>query len=39
MDKAARAIILCLEDKVQKEVARQKSVISMWEILESLYMT
>lgn len=38
-DTARSFIILCLGDKVLKEVDREKIVTSMWENFESLYMT
>jgi len=38
-DKAVSAIILCLGDKVLREVARETIVVSMWNKLDSLYMT
>ena len=39
VDKARSTIILCLMDKVLREVTWEKIVIVMWEILGSLYMT
>ncbi|MCI74896.1 ubiquitin-protein ligase, partial [Trifolium medium] len=38
-DKAVSAIILCLGDKVLREVARERSAVRMWTKLDSLYMT
>jgi len=38
-DKAVSAIILCLGDKVLREVARDITAVSMWNKLDSLYMT
>jgi len=38
-DKAVSAIIMCLGDKVLREVARETNVVSMWNKLDSLYMT
>jgi hypothetical protein len=38
-DKALGAIILRLRDKVLREVAKETSVVAMWTILDSLYMT
>ncbi|MCI63878.1 cytochrome P450, partial [Trifolium medium] len=38
-DKALSAIILCLGDKVLREVAKEKTVVAMWTKLDSLYMT
>jgi len=38
-DKVVSAIIMCLEDKVMREVSRETSVVSIWNKLESLYMT
>jgi hypothetical protein len=38
-DKAVSAIILCLGDKGLREVARETIVVSMWNKLDSLYMT
>ncbi|CAL5199209.1 unnamed protein product [Lathyrus oleraceus] len=38
VDKAMSVIILCLGDKVLREVAREKTVVVMWKKLESLYM-
>ena len=39
MDKARSAIVLCLGDKVLREVAKEPTATSMWAKLESLYMT
>ena len=39
IDKARSAIILCLGDKVLREVTREKTAEDMWTKLESLYMT
>ena len=39
VDKARSVIILCLRDKVLREVSREQTVVAMWEKLESLYMT
>jgi len=39
VDKARSAIVLCLGDKVLREVAKELTAASMWEKLESLYMT
>ncbi|MCH84948.1 ubiquitin-protein ligase [Trifolium medium] len=36
-DKALSAIILCLEDKVLREVARETTAVAMWNKLDSLY--
>ncbi|MCI04342.1 cytochrome P450 [Trifolium medium] len=38
-DKALSALILCLGDKVLREVAKEKTIVSMWTKLDSLYMT
>ncbi|MCI81738.1 cytochrome P450, partial [Trifolium medium] len=38
-DKAVSAIILCLGDKVLREVARETSAVLLWTKLDSLYMT
>jgi predicted oxidoreductase (fatty acid repression mutant protein) len=38
-DKAMGAIILCLRDKVMREIAKETSVVAMWTKLDSLYMT
>ena len=38
-DKAVSAIILCLGDKVLREVARETTAMFMWNKLDSLYMT
>ncbi|MCI02326.1 ubiquitin-protein ligase, partial [Trifolium medium] len=38
-DKAVSAIILCLEDKVLREVARETTIVAMWNKIGSLYMT
>jgi hypothetical protein len=38
-DKALSAIILCLGDKVLREVASETTTVSMWTKLDSLYMT
>jgi hypothetical protein len=37
--KALSAIILCLADKVLREVAKEKSAAAMWAKLDKLYMT
>ena len=37
--KALSDIILCLADKVLREVAKEKSAASMWAKLDKLYMT
>jgi hypothetical protein len=39
VDKARSAIILCLENKVLREVAKDTTAASMWAKLESFYMT
>jgi len=39
VDKARNAIVLCLGDKVLREVAKEPIATSMWSKLESLYMT
>jgi len=39
VDKASSAIVLCLENKVLNEVAKEPTAASMWSKLESLYMT
>jgi len=39
MDKARSAIVLCLGDKVLRDVAKEPTATSMWSKLESLYMT
>jgi len=39
VDKARSAIVLCLMDKVLREVAKEQTAASMWSKLESLYMT
>ena len=39
VDKARRAIVLCLGDKVFRDVAKEPTATSMWSKLESLYMT
>ncbi|KAK2414619.1 alpha carbonic anhydrase [Trifolium repens] len=38
-EKAHSAIILCLGDKVLREVAKEKTAVEMWTKLDSLYMT
>jgi hypothetical protein len=38
-EKTLSAIILCLGDKVLREVAKEKSVAAIWPKLDSLYMT
>ncbi|KAK2395140.1 alpha carbonic anhydrase [Trifolium repens] len=38
-EKAHSAIILCLGDKVLREVAKEKTAVDMWTKLDSLYMT
>lgn len=38
-DKAVSAIILCLGDKVLREVARETTDVSMWNKVDSLHMT
>ncbi|MCI87587.1 cytochrome P450, partial [Trifolium medium] len=38
-DKALSVIILCLADKVLREVAKEKTAAAMWTKLDSLYMT
>jgi len=39
VDKAKSAIVLCLGDKVLREVVKEPNATSMWAKLESLYMT
>jgi len=39
VDKARSAIILCLGDKVLREVAKETTAASMWSKFEYLYMT
>lgn len=39
VDKARSAIVLCLGDKVLRDVAKEPTAASMWSKLESLYMT
>jgi len=39
VDKAKSAIVLCLGDKVLREVAKEPTATSIWSKLESLYMT
>jgi len=39
VDKARSAIVLCLGNKVLREIAKEPTVASMWSKLESLYMT
>ena len=39
MDKARSAIVLCLRDKVLRDVAKEPTMTSMWSKLKSLYMT
>jgi len=39
VDKARSAIVLCLRDKVLRDVAKEPTATSMWSQLESLYMT
>jgi len=39
VDKASSAIVLCVGDKVLKEVAKEPTAASIWSKLESLYMT
>ena len=39
VDKARRAIVLCLGDKVLREIVKEPTATSMWSKLESLYMT
>jgi len=38
IDKAKSAIVLCLGDKVLRDVAREPTATSMWAKMESLYM-
>ncbi|CAJ2640159.1 unnamed protein product [Trifolium pratense] len=38
-NKALSAIILCLGDKVLREVAKEKTAVAMWTKLDALYMT
>jgi len=39
VDKARSVIVLCLGDKVLREVPKEPNAASMWSKLESLYMT
>jgi len=39
VEKARRAIVLCLVDKVLREVAKEPTAASMWSKFEYLYMT
>ena len=39
LDKAHSAIILCLGDRVLREISKEKSALAVWLKLESLYMT
>lgn len=39
IDKANSDIVLCLKDKVLKDVAMEATATSMWAKLEPLYMT
>jgi len=39
IDKAKSAIVLCLGDKILRDVAREAIATSMWAKLKSLYMT
>jgi len=39
MDKARSLIVLCLRDKVLRDVAKETTAASLWSKLESLYMT
>jgi len=39
VDKARNVIVLCLGDKVLREVAKEPTATSMWSKLMSLYMT
>jgi len=39
VDKAKSVIVLCLGDKVLREVAKEPTATSMWSKLESLYKT
>jgi len=39
VDKARSAIVLCLGDKVFRDVAKEPTAASMWSKLNSLYMT
>ncbi|KAK9054827.1 hypothetical protein SSX86_025906 [Deinandra increscens subsp. villosa] len=39
MDKAHSAIVLCLGDRVLREVSKEKTAAAIWMKLESLYMT
>jgi len=39
VDKARRAIVLCLGDKFLREKVKEPTAASMWSKLESLYMT
>ena len=39
VDKARSAIVLCLGDKVLREVAKEPTAALMWSKLESLYIT
>ncbi|MCI72781.1 ubiquitin-protein ligase, partial [Trifolium medium] len=38
-DKAVIVVILCLEDKVLREVANETNAAALWAKLDSLYMT
>jgi len=39
VDKARSVIVLCLVDKVLRDVVKEPTAASMWSKLESLYMT
>jgi hypothetical protein len=39
VDKARSVIVLCLNDKILRDVAKEPTSTSMWSKLESLYMT
>lgn len=38
VDKAKNVIVLCLKDTALREIAKQKTAMTIWEKLESLYM-
>lgn len=39
LEKAHNMIIVCLGDKVLREVTREKNIVDVWARLDSLYLT
>jgi len=39
INKENSGILLCLKDKMLRDVVKEKNIMSMWTKLESLYMT